>query len=390
MQSQAENLPTTIPINQGAFSVLRSLRLSTFQIGSAMGEILTASVWNRVMISDLGMPATPVGLLLALQYILLPIGLWIGHRSDTVRLLGRRRDSYIWLGRGLMLLAFPLLGQSVAYFESAETTLGWLLATVAFLLFGSGKLASGSVFLALVRESAPAEKQGLAIGLTETALITLFPIVAISFGRWMEHYEEALFWQLIVATIVIGGFFWWLAIFRVEDRVAEIETSRSNTLAFRQTLSQIWSNAPTRAFFIFLSTATFAAWMQDNILEPFGGDVFSLPAGITTRFTGYWGGTTVLFALACFGLLRERLPQDQGRLTSSGLIVMAISMVLLAVTSFTNSSTLLTPSLLLFGAGFGVYTFGGLSLMAVMSPSKHAGAYLGLWTASILLSKGAG
>ena len=46
--------------------------------------------------------------------------------------------------------------------------------------------------------------------------------------------------------------------------------------------------------------------------------------------------------------------------------------------------------LLVFGGGFGIYSFGGLSLMAVMSPDRHAGAYLGLWSISILVFKGLG
>ncbi|HSG15884.1 MAG TPA: PucC family protein, partial [Anaerolineae bacterium] len=63
------------------FSLGRVVRLSTFQIGSAMADIFTAGVWNRIMISDFGIPAWPVGLLLALRYFLAPISLWVGHRS---------------------------------------------------------------------------------------------------------------------------------------------------------------------------------------------------------------------------------------------------------------------------------------------------------------------
>ena len=54
------------------------------------------------------------------------------------------------------------------------------------------------------------------------------------------------------------------------------------------------------------------------------------------------------------------------------------------------STSIFYIGLITFGAGFGFYTFGGLSLMAVMSPDPNAGAYLGLWTVSILVSKGTG
>ncbi|HUM71010.1 MAG TPA: PucC family protein, partial [Chloroflexota bacterium] len=106
----ANILQTTGSGTAVSFNMWRTLRLSSFQIGSATADILTASVWNRVMIAELGMPATWVGLLLALQYLLMPISFWAGHRSDTRPLWGRRRVSYIWLGRGLVVLSFPLLG----------------------------------------------------------------------------------------------------------------------------------------------------------------------------------------------------------------------------------------------------------------------------------------
>jgi len=76
--------------------------------------------------------------------------------------------------------------------------------------------------------------------------------------------------------------------------------------------------------------------------------------------------------------------------SSWGLLTMAAGLVLLAVAGLVGQRHLIELALLIFGAGFGVYTFGGLSLMAVMSPDRHAGAYLGLWSISILVFKGLG
>ena len=69
---------------------------------------------------------------------------------------------------------------------------------------------------------------------------------------------------------------------------------------------------------------------------------------------------------------------------------MALGMVMMAAAGIAGLRALVEPGLLVFGGGFGIYTFGGLSLMAVMSPDRHAGAYLGLWSISILVSKGLG
>ncbi len=376
------------------FTLGRVLKLSSFQIGSAMGDILVTSIWNRVMIANFGIPAAPVSLLIALRYLISPISLWAGYHSDYRPLLGYHRTSYIWLGRALMILALPILGFSLMRFEAfGPNSIGWLLAVTSSLLYGLGTLISGSPYLALVRDSAPPEKQGLAIGTVETALIICFAIAGIAFGTWMEIYEQQVFWQLVLATMMIGGFFWFFSIVGVEKRSSAASPRGDQNLSagnFLVTLRKIWRDPRTRGFFFFLSLATLSAWMQDAVLEPFGADVFSFTAGRTTRFNTYWQAATVVTLVSSMLIWRKRPPELQGKVASFGLLVMGLGMSLLSFSSMTGRPGLAEPSLLIFGAGFGVYTFGGLSLMAVMSADQSAGAYLGLWTVSILVSKGSG
>ncbi|MAU01750.1 MAG: MFS transporter [Anaerolineaceae bacterium] len=393
--------------NQLSFSLWRLLRLSSFQIGSAMGDILVTSIWNRVMISQFGIPAAPVSLLIALRYLLSPLSLWAGYRSDTRPFLGMRRTSYIWLGRGLMVLSLPLLGWSLMRFAaihdagSGSAVLGWVLALVSSLLYGVGTLISGSPYLALVRDSAPKARQGLAISTAETVLIIFFAIVGITFSFWMEEFDPVIFWEMIFATMIIGGFFWLFSIWGVERSIrrqkgltleqelsaVKKQAAQSNLL---ETIQRIWQDKRTRRFFIFLSLATFSAWAQDAILEPFGAEVFDLPLSRTTRFNSYWQAATVVTLVGGAYLWRKRPPERQRRITNGGLLTMALGMVLLGGTAVLHQVHLIEVALLVFGAGFGVYTFGGLSLMAVMSSDKEAGAYLGLWTISVVVFKGLG
>ncbi len=376
------------------FTFWRALRLGSFHIGSAMGDILVTSIWNRVMISNFGIAALPVSFLIALRYLLSPLSLWAGFLSDNKLILGLQRTPYIWLGRGMMLGSLPLLGFSLMRLgENQSDAAGWALATLSSLLYGMGTLISGSPYLALVRDSAPPEKQGLAISFVETMLIIFFAITGITFSLWMEVYNEAIFWQMVAATMLVGGFFWFFAIVGVEKRKTAVSNSQSYAVEkpdFRTTLRKIWQDRRTRSFFLFLALATASAWAQDAILEPFGADVFDLTAGRTTRFNSYWQAATVVTLIAATIIWRKRPPERQNKIASSGLLVMASGMLLLAFAAASGQTGLIEISLLLFGGGFGVYTFGGLSLMAVMSSDKAAGAYLGLWTVSVLLFKGIG
>jgi BCD family chlorophyll transporter-like MFS transporter len=201
-----------------------------------------------------------------------------------------------------------------------------------------------------------------------------------------------MFWRLILFVIVTGGFFWFFAVAGVEKRNRAITRAapRVRQVDLRATFQAIWADARTQRFFIFLFVATFAAWMQDNILEPFGADVFDMAVQETTRLTSYWGTATILVLLASFYIWRKKRPEEQAGVAGRGLAIMGLGMFLVAGSALAGQERLFLLGLVVFGFGFGFYTFGGLSLMAAMSPDPHAGAYLGLWTVAILVSKGLG
>ena len=202
-------------------------------------------------------------------------------------------------------------------------------------------------------------------------------------------------------TMIIGGFFWFFAILGVEKRgksnrqpiptqEAPLGRRQIDKAGFAVTFRKIWADPRTRQFFFFLSLATLAAWAQDAILEPFGAEVFGLEVDRTTRFNSYWQTATVITLIGSAYLWRKRPPESQSAIASGGLIAMAVGMIMLAITSIMEITHMIELSLFVFGGGFGVYTFGGLSLMAVMCTDEDAGAYLGLWTISILIFKGLG
>jgi BCD family chlorophyll transporter-like MFS transporter len=97
-----------------------------------------------------------------------------------------------------------------------------------------------------------------------------------------------------------------------------------------------------------------------------------------------------VFALAAGKYWKNRLPEHQVPISKIGLAIMGTGMVLLALTSITQIRWIVNPALLVFGIGFGFYTFSAFQLLAVMTSDKAAGAYLGLWSVTILLTRGLG
>ena len=74
----------------------RLLRLSLFQVSVGMTLVLLVGTLNRVMIVELGVPASVVGIMIALPLVFAPFRALIGHKSDTHRCeLGWRRVPFI-------------------------------------------------------------------------------------------------------------------------------------------------------------------------------------------------------------------------------------------------------------------------------------------------------
>ncbi len=88
----------------------RLLRLSLFQVSVGMALVLLNGTLNRVMVIELGLPASLVALLIALPLVVAPFRALIGFRSDNHRsVIGWRRIPYIWIGTLLQFGGFALM-----------------------------------------------------------------------------------------------------------------------------------------------------------------------------------------------------------------------------------------------------------------------------------------
>src|ERR1700710_1489190 len=77
----------------------RLLRLSLFQVSVGMALVLLVGTLNRVMIVELGVPASLVGIMISLPLLFAPFRALIGFRSDIHKsALGWRRVPFMYRG----------------------------------------------------------------------------------------------------------------------------------------------------------------------------------------------------------------------------------------------------------------------------------------------------
>ena len=380
-------------------SLARNLKYGLFHLGSGMADVLTTGLWNRVMISDLGYSATPVGLLLGLRYFLAPLGLWAGRMSDAHLLGGYRRLTWIWVGRALMALSLFSLGLATATLArgAANPALLWLAITISLLVFSFGVAVSGSTFLALLHDRARAEQRGRAVGLVWTFLLLGFTLGGILFSIMLPSGDEGsnsldpgrLAQVFVVAALVLGGL-WFFALLGEEKRHRGVKKTPAAETSFRADLRFVWQQPRTRWFLFYLSLSMAFAFVQDLVLEPFGAEVFGMSVEETTRFAAWWGGMSIVGSLLSLMLSRRFRALNNSRLATGGVLLLIATFALFAIASLGGLRHLITPGLILMGLGLGLWNIGTLGLMMDMSPAGRAGTFLGFWTLVVTLARGAG
>lgn len=393
---------------QDGLPVGRNLKIGLFHLGSGMADVLTTGIWNRIMITDLGFSATPIGLLVALRYFLSPIGMWIGRISDQRTVFGYRRLFWVWLGRGMMAGSAMLLGGTTASLARGNPAdvLHWGLLALALTVFSLGNAFSGSTFLALIYDRAQPDQRGRAVGIVWTFLLIGFTVGGILFSLLLPAHREGapagveglafspdvIFTLFVVAGLTMGSL-WFFSLLGEERRHSVAVGSAAGaegSPSLRADLKLAWGNPRTRAFFWYLGLSMLFAFSQDLILEPFAGEVLGLDARTTTRFTAYWGSMAILATIAFLFLGRRYKALTNTIMNYMGVGALVVAFLLFTLSSFAEIRGLVTPGLIVLGIGLGMWNVGTLGLMMDMSPFGRAGTFLGFWTLVVTLARGGG
>ncbi len=365
----------------------RLLRLSLFQISVGMALVLLIGTLNRVMIVELGVPASIVGVMLALPLLFAPFRALIGFRSDTHRCeLGWKRVPFIWKGTmvqfgGLAIMPFALLVLSGGGNASqAPVWVGWIGAGVAFLLVGAGLHTTQTIGLALATDLAPAESQPKVVGLMYTMLLLGMILSALLFGAALAQFSPARLVQVIqgsaLATMILNTLALWKQESRNPRRGAALPKTKPS---FRDSWVHFshGENAVQRLLAVGVGTMAFS--MEDVLLEPYGGQILHLAVGTTTKLTA----TLAVGGLLGFGLASRVLSRgfDPARMASYGAVVGIPAFLCVIGAAPLDSPVLFALGTLLIGFGGGLFGHGTLTATMNHAPEEQRGLALGSWGA---------
>ncbi|MGD8552520.1 MAG: BCD family MFS transporter [Anaerolineales bacterium] len=361
------------------------LRLGLFQLAAGGLSVLFLGVLNRVMRVELGLDLLTVALLVGGgHYLGALIAIPFGYYSDRHPVAGFRRTIYILLGSAVaivILISSPSIVQWIAEQPSTgRITAGFFF----FLLEGISTYIAGTAYLSLITDLTEAEERGKVTGWVWTLLMVGIIFTGIVSGFALDPYSMDRVTSLFIVAAVVVALFTSVALLGQEDRDPDYKPRSSEKLT--SAFSSILQNRPARWFGAFLFLSMFSYFMQDVLLEPFGGEVFALSPAETTRFNAYMG--TGVVAAMLFGGMRLIPKKGKPWTTSSGIILMVLSFAGLAMSSILGVPRLLPFLIFLLGVGAGLFTVGGVALMMDMTTTAHTGMFVGAWTLVQAFAKG--
>ncbi len=395
--------------------ILTIFRLGLFNMGLGLMAVLTLAVLNRVMISELGIPATITGGILATSLFVSPARVWFGQLSDNKQLLGKHRTNYVLLGTAIFGFAVFLAVQAVwqlgAVVEASggwvwnSQTIGWsALLCLIMAIYGLAVGCSSTPFTALLVDITEEETRSKLIAIVWSMLMVGIVIGGVSGSIVFKTIEtEGIVAGNIPLEILqppINSVFSFvpflvlalalIATWGVEKKYSRFtsntQTNRDDSITMSHAIKILTTSRQTGIFFAFLSILTIGLFMQEAVLEPYGGEVFGMSIGETTQLNAFWG-IGILIGYSFTGFLI--IPSLGKKLsTKIGCILVAFCFGLIILAGFTQQPKMLQGAMVLFGIAAGIATVGGISLMLDLTAAKTAGTFIGAWGLAQAMSRG--
>ena len=363
--------------------ISRLLRLSLFQVTVGMALVLIIGTLNRVMIVELGVPATLVAVMVSLPLFFAPLRAVIGYRSDNHRsVLGWRRVPYLWAGTmtqfgGLAIMPFALILLSGD--SDAPAWVGQFAAALAFLMVGAGMHTVQTVGLALATDLTPSEKHPQVVALLCVMMLVGMVVTALLFGALLTDFSELRLIRVVqgaaAATMAINL----VALWKQEARDPARTAATREIPRFRDSWNEFAREGRAQRGLLAVALGTIGFSLQDILLEPYGGQILHLTVGQTTALTA---------AMACGGLIGFILAArwlgrgaNAYRVAGAGALIGLVAFTCVIFSAPLASALLFAAGVVLIGLGGGV--FGHATLTAAMGAARHqrVGFVLGVWGA---------
>ena len=369
-------------------SWLSIVRLGLVQMCLGAVVVLMTSTLNRLMVVELSLAATLPGALVAIHYLVQISRPKWGFLSD----IQGNRTKWIILGMIILAVGANLAALCIPLY-SFNATAATILSFFAYTIIGVGVGASGTSLLALLATHTIQHRRAAAATITWLMMIFGIAVTATVVGKLLDPYSVERLIKIVFGLTLVTVAITFISTLNIERGLSSIKKNVNKSQSFLTGLKVIWANSQTKRFSIFVFLSMTAYFMQELILEPYAGIVFSFTPGQSTSLSGMQNGGVFLgmlaVGIACtgfkFGALKNWV--------WAGCMGSCISLVLIALAGQSPEIVPLAP--LVFGLGifngmFAVAAIGSMMSLASQNNDNREGTRMGLWGAAQAIAAGFG
>ena len=369
-------------------SWLSIVRLGLVQMCLGAVVVLMTSTLNRLMVVELSLAATLPGALVAIHYLVQISRPKWGFLSD----IQGNRTKWIILGMIILAVGANLAALCIPLY-SFNATAATILSFFAYTIIGLGVGASGTSLLALLATHTIQHRRAAAATITWLMMIFGIAVTATVVGKLLDPYSEERLIKIVFGLTLVTVAITFISTLNIERGLSSINKNINKSQSFLNGLKVIWANSQTKRFSVFVFLSMTAYFMQELILEPYAGIVFSFTPGQSTSLSGMQNGGVFLgmlaVGIACtgfkFGALKNWV--------WAGCMGSCVSLVLIALAGQSPDIVPLAP--LVFGLGifngmFAVAAIGSMMSLASQNNDSREGTRMGLWGAAQAIAAGFG
>jgi MFS transporter, BCD family, chlorophyll transporter len=353
------------------------LQFTLVHVGVAITAVPVNSTLNRIMITELNLPAVLVGLLVALPYLLSPLQVVAGSWADHHAVWGRHRSPWILIG-GLMASFGGYLTAHAVVLIGENFALGLAASLATFTIWGVGVNIASVSYLSLLSEQSEGTGgwRSRAVSVMWTTMIVATILTSLAISVLLDPYSTQ-------ALYTAFGFVWLVASAFVMFGAAGIEPASRRTGALHSraesplvAIRALAGNPTAQRFFLYLTLVLISIHAQDVLLEPYGGDVLGMPIAATARLTSIWGLGFFVTMVAGLWVVRRMGKKEAANV---GAVGAALGFALIIASGVVQSVGMLWGAVFVLGLGGGLMTVSNLSFMLDMTIIQAAGLYIGAW-----------
>lgn len=368
---------------------LNIVRLGLFALGYGLTGALVGGTLNRIMVAELGLPLTLVGLLFAADLLISPARVWMGYLSDGRPLWGARREPYMILGAGLAGIGIVLAMVLILGLRNQPVLLAGA-AMLAFFLHEVGRNLSHNSFQALIADKFSSHARTRAVTIFE--IVTLLGLImgAGGIAGGLREFSETRLVGITVGVAVVTFVLSLIAAFRNDTRVdVAAKAQKAREVPFRQAMEQfVVGDRQIRMFFILIILVIIGTLAQDMLLEPYGAQVLDMEIAQTSRLTMFWG-LGVIAAMLLSGLVLIRL-FGQVRVLMVGLVMTIFVFGGVIAIGATGAVSAFNPLVAVMGFGTGLAGAGLLTTIINFTTPIRAGLLMGVWGIAMVMGRSIG